>query len=331
MRITDYSVLFVIIMFPFFWVYSLHGTDDLMVMRLEQKYNQSIQTAVQDASQMMHQNEDPSLEASYDSVKLLKVDKDLLLDRFMQTISINFGLENDLPAQQAFLTYLPALVVIDYDGFYLYRSTAYTDISGNEAEKHLWTEKKLYVYEDDDGNLFRFTLDDYVHVYAQGTNQWIEGYRNELQWLTSVPLLQDAEGFENVRRQVIVSTIQDHLASAITYHNDHVLRNGNVYQFTFPTIPQEEWYNTIDDVGIMAFIQGIPVGDQYYNNYAFGSGRLVKKDVIIGAIEELTGSKYYYKSGCEFPYRPVERFNNAREAAASGYYERTCYEGQGSF
>lgn len=331
MRITDYSILFVIIMFPFFWVYSLHGTDDLVVMRLEQKYNQSIQTAVQDASQMMHQNEDPSLEASYDSVKLVNVDKDLLLERFMKTISINLDIENDSSAQQAFLTYLPALAVIDYDGFYLYRSSAYIDMDGNDAEKHLWTEKKLYVYEDDDGNLFQFTLDDYVHVYSKKADQWLEGYREELQLLSSVPLLQDEEVFENIRRQTIVTALQDHLAYTIKYHNDHILRNGNVYQFTLPTIPQEEWYNTIDDVGVMAFIQGIPVGDQYYNNYAFGSGRLVKKDVIIGAIDESSGSKYYYKSGCVFPYRPVERFNSAKDAAASGYYERTCYEGQGGF
>ncbi|WP_211747849.1 hypothetical protein [Paenibacillus sp. Marseille-Q4541] len=330
MRITDYAVLFVLIMFPMFWVYSLHGSDDLVVTRLEQKYNQSIQTAVQDASRMMHQNENPSLEASYDSVKSLRVDKDLILNTFMQTISINFGIMDDLPAQRTFLNYLPALAVIDYDGFYLYRSATYTDTEGNEAEKHSWTEKKLYVYEDDDGNIFRFTLDDYVYVYVNNAGQWLEGYRDEMQSMASVPLLQDADTFEHVRRQTIVSTIEDNLSYAIQSHNDHTLRNGSVYQFTLPIISQEEWYNTIDDVGVMAFIQGIPVGDEYYNNYAFGSGRLVKKDVMIGAVEESTGSKYFYKSGCEFPYTPVERFSSAKEAAANGYYERTCYQGQGS-
>lgn len=331
MKIIDYAILFVVIMFPIFWAYSLHESDDFEVMRLEQKYTQSIQTAVQDASQMMHQNENPSLESSYDSVKLLRVDKELILDTFMNTISLNFEIEDDPSAQRTFLTYLPALVVTDYDGFYLYRSAAYKDTDNKEAESHEWTEKKLYVYEDDNGTIFRFTLDDYVYVYAENTGQWLEGYRDELQWLSSVPLLQDADTFDAVRRQTIVSTIQENLASTIQQHNAHILRNGSVYQFTLPVIPQEEWYNTIDDVGVLAFIQGIPVGDEYYNNYAFGSGRLVKKDVIIGAIDETTGSKYFYSSSCTFPYQPVERFNSRKEAAASGYYERTCNQGQGDF
>ena len=35
---------------------------------------------------------------------------------------------------------------------------------------------------------------------------------------------------------------------------------------------------------MMAFIQGIPMGDQYYNNYALG-GRLVKAPVYFGGVD----------------------------------------------
>ncbi|MCM3126696.1 hypothetical protein ACFQ3J_03380 [Paenibacillus provencensis] len=324
MRITDYAILFVLIFFPVFWFYSLGIKEETDAVRLEQQYTQAVQTAVQDASSVMNLNEDPLLETSYASSKFTRVDKDLLLDTFIHTISINFGLDEDLSAQRAFLTYLPALLVIDYDGYYIYQSAPYTNQEGQNAEEHLWTEKKMYIYADELGNTVRFTLDDYVYAYEHRTGQWVEGYLDEIRALISIPLLQDAEAFDQVRRQTIVSEIQDGIAHAIHIHNEKALHNGYAYQFTLPVIPQEEWYNTIDDVGVMAFIQGIPVGTGYYNNYAFSGGRLVKTTPIVGGIDAETGIKYYYPSTCNLAFVPMERFTTSKEAAAAGYFEHGC-------
>ncbi|MCM3783865.1 hypothetical protein M3231_12855 [Neobacillus mesonae] len=324
MRITDYAILFVLIFFPIFWLGSLSMKDEAEVIILEQKYTQAVQTAVQDASSNMHQNEDPSLESGYASSKSVRVDKDLILQTFMHTISLNFGIEGDQSAQKAFMTYLPALLVIDYDGYYIYRSFPYTDQDGYDAEEHLWTEKKLYIYSDESGNTVRFTLDNYVYAYDHSSDRWLEGYLEEIQSLTDIPLLRNAEDFEHVRRQTIVSTIQEDLAYSIRIHNEKALRSSGAYRFTLPVISEEEWYNTINDVGVMAFIQGIPVGAGYYNNYAFGSGRLIKSTPIMGGLDPESGVKYYYPSTCSYPYIPLERFTGPKEAAASGYYEHSC-------
>lgn len=98
-------------------------------------------------------------------------------------------------------------------------------------------------------------------------------------------MLEDKDRFEQVRRITIVNSVQDRLAYYIQRHNQVALRNGVSYTFALPLISQEEWVNTMDDIGMMAFIQGIPMGDQYYNNYALGGGRLVKAPVYFGGVD----------------------------------------------
>ena len=98
-------------------------------------------------------------------------------------------------------------------------------------------------------------------------------------------------------------------------------KSGVSYTFKLPLIPKEDWVNTID-IGIMAFIQGIPIGDQFYNNYAFGGGRLIKNPVIYGAIDPQTGLKYYYRDSCSYPYRIEEAFSSEKEVACWIFPER---------
>lgn len=105
---------------------------------------------------------------------------------------------------------------------------------------------------------------------------------------------------------------------------DTFFRTLYLSNFKMPLIPEEEWVNTINDVGIFAFIQGIPVGDQIYNNYAFGGGRLVKKSSIHGGVDPATGNKYYYQSRCTVPYQPAEIFDHKKDAARSGYFPAEC-------
>ncbi|MNE83560.1 hypothetical protein D3C80_1803830 [compost metagenome] len=95
------------------------------------------------------------------------------------------------------------------------------------------------------------------------------------------------------------------------------------YIFTLPFISQEDWHNTLDDVGMMVFLQGIPIGDQYYNNYALGGGRLLKMDAIVGGENPVNGIKYQLRNSADtpFPFPIDEVFSSKADAAANGYFE----------
>ncbi|OAB38446.1 hypothetical protein [Paenibacillus glacialis] len=334
MKITNLAILFVCIFFPFFIIMDFHVRDQKTVLTLNDQYTVALRTALQDAGHMLNTNELQELEAGYESSKYFKADKELALDTFYRTLYLNFGMESDPIAQGNLTGYIPAVAVIDYDGYYIYAMTEYRDMNGQLIFKPMWNPKKPYSYSDSYGNSINFTLDNYVHAYDSGTRTWSEGFQEDIQQDVQnhisqirIPLMMDSVSFDQVRRSTIVKRIQEDLAYFINKHNEYATRYGINYTFKLPQIPQEEWTNSIDDIGMMAFIQGIPVGDQFYNNYAFGGGRLVKKTFIKGAVNE-KGIKVYYKDTCSYPYPLEETFGSEKDAARAGYFPKECVNGQ---
>ncbi|WP_408892233.1 hypothetical protein [Paenibacillus taichungensis] len=324
MKITDLSIVFVLIFLPIFWVIS-HNTDNAQEAQyLSNRYKMALQTAVLDAGAVMHQNEKQNDEAGYDSTKFVKADKELALATFTQTMALNMGIQDDPAAIRAMFNYIPAVVVLDYDGYYILANE--TEVTGNleDSFRQVWSPKKPYTYSDSNGSSINFTLDGYIYAYDAGLGMWVEGFQKELASSTQIPLLQNTETFEQIRRSRIVTSVQEELADVINRHNEFARRNGVSYTFTMPLISQEDWYNSINDTGLMAFIQGIPVGNQKINNYAIGGGRLVKKTAIVGGVDPVSGIKYYYPSTCNNGYRAEEVFTNAKQAAAQGYFEYNC-------
>ena len=96
-----------------------------------------------------------------------------------------------------------------------------------------------------------------------------------------------------------------------------------------PDIPASDWINAVDDISIMAFVQGIPTGSKsYYNSYALGASRIIRKNYVYGTTDGL-----YHEESCatlagefdEYGY-PVSggtidnMFLNNIDAAKEGYY-----------
>ncbi|WP_366295474.1 hypothetical protein [Paenibacillus sp. AN1007] len=324
MKITELSIVFVLIFFPLFYIFTLRTHDVQKASELAYRYQTALQTAVMDAGAVMHQNEKQHAEAGYESIKFVRADKELALSAFTQTMALNMGIQNDPPAVQHMFDYIPAIVILDYDGYYMYaKETAMTG-EIERSFRHVWSAKKPYTYSDSDGNSINFTLDGYIYAYDAGAGKWIEGFQQELAADSTITLLQDTAVFEQVRRSRIVTRVQDDLADVINRHNEFARKNGISYLFTMPLISQEDWYNSINDTGLMAFIQGIAAGDQKINNYAIGGGRLVKRTAVVGGMDSATGIKYHYPATCNPGFRAEEVFTTAKQAAARGYFEYNC-------
>ncbi|MGG6311061.1 hypothetical protein [Paenibacillus macerans] len=328
MKITDWAVIFVLIVSPLLWIGSLQAEDVREVNRLETRYTAALRTATQDAGNVLNRNELQQFESGYGSEKWMRADKEQALAALLNSLYLNFGVADDPVGQQALMVYIPAIVVIDYNGYFIYSVEETASPGGSTEARHRWRSKKPFVYADSFGNSLGFTLDRYITAYDVASDRWVSGLQNEIKSQVSIPLLQDHEQFEAVRRSVIVRSIEEELAEVINRHNAYAAKQGVSYTFTLPFIPQEDWNNTLDDVGILVFLQGLPVGVRYYNNYALGGGRVAKSSPVWGALNPANGLKYYYNDGClpaqSQGKRIEEVFADERAAAANGYFPADC-------
>src|SRR5690606_6287039 len=104
--------------------------------------------------------------------------------------------------------------------------------------------------------------------------------------------------FDRIRRSSIVQTIEKQLNYEINHHNQITTSMGMTYKFALTVITQEDWYNTIDDVGILAFLQVYPLNrlDRTYNQYAFAGSRLFKSETIYATIRN--GIPIFWEERC---------------------------------
>ncbi|MGG4396298.1 hypothetical protein ABEX25_18505 [Paenibacillus thiaminolyticus] len=321
------ALFFVAIFFPAMLLQDWRIEDQAGALELKRMYDGAVHAAVQDAAVALHMNEYQQYEAGYDSFKHFRANKKRALEQFYETLFTNFGVSGDAVGQQVLLGHIPVIAVMDYDGYWIH---AYGEIRNSDGElesKPLWHAKKPYAHADALGNSVSFTLDDYVHAFDATTERWYEGKRERVNEASGqrIPILADAGQFEQVRRTTIVNTLQADLAHYINFHNTHARKLGITYTFTLPLIGQEDWNNTVDDIGIIAFIQGLPMGVHDYNTYAFGGGRLVKRPVVYGAARD--GIRIYYRSRCGEREAILETFASEKEAAAQGYFPRPCPSG----
>lgn len=322
MKWIEWAVVGVLIFFPFATVNQVEVELMRRTMLTELRYDAALDAAVDAAAQALMTNADQRHESRYESAKRMAVNKEQAVAAFYRTLYANFGIADDVIAQGVLKRYIPVIAVIGYDGFYIFAEDEWMDSSGLVEMGPRWGAKKPYAYADSSGNSLSFTLDEQVLAYAAGNRSWHEGLRAEIRTEAGIPLLDDPALFEQIRRSTIVNAIQDELAYRINRHNEAVSRSGFSYTFTLPTIPLEEWHNTIGDVGIVAFMQGIPMGSKVYNNYAFSGSRVIKKEEIVGARKGTM--KVYYRGSCPFSYPIEETFSSEKAAAHKGYMPLSC-------
>ncbi|MBV6712786.1 hypothetical protein [Paenibacillus chitinolyticus] len=326
MKTAKLAIFFVLIYVPFAWTNKFDAKAQFQMLFLETKYDAAVNAAVQDGAAALAVNEKQGEEARYESSKKVRVNRKEAVDSFYKTFFSNFGVSENAAGRQVLDSYLSALLIVGYDGCYSYTFESYTGEDGFERSRRLEGPKRPYVYQDPTGEVIAFTLDEYVTVKNASGTGWVEGFRSELQPKTQTALLKPGARFDEVRRGAIINTIQRELENAIREHNIQTRRLGAAYTFTLPLLSDEEWSNTIDDVGMLAFVQGIPIGYRTYNNYALGGARIVKRPVFYGYRE--SNLPYFTSSRCPRPQEILETFTSSKAAAAAGYYPKECVNGR---
>lgn len=183
--------------------------------------------------------------------------------------------------------------------YYSYTYYLYTDV--NNASKLSYTDD----YEVAKSNLhsihiIEFTMDDYIThrgYVCKNTGDideipvssfYISDSKNNSKLVDNVDsnaslsqreknvLSRIIANLQNKRKSVIINSIQDEMEYATNNNNSYASQAGIRYNFVFPTLEEGEMESQIQNVGIMALVQGISIGNRYLNVRAYSTSKLTE-------------------------------------------------------
>lgn len=113
------------------------------------------------------------------------------------------------------------------------------------------------------------------------------------------PLVSDSI-FNNHRLAIIRKSIETSLNTVISK-----FKAVTLYDYAMPVISNEDWYKILNNVSMVTFMQGIPMGYRYYNNYAVITNNVNKEvvkaeNIYIVTEDTATGkNREYHQPGCK--------------------------------
>lgn len=306
MKLTDLALIFIGILLPIIIVVYVNVSYTIKSEEQEMYYEKLVNSAAQDAADQMKQveNDDNQIDYGYsgESDKKVNINAQVAVNTFLDSLYNNFGIKGNRSAEAYFQVFVPAIAVFDYNGLYVSSLETYDSASGKVTE-HVLKPKRYYSYTyyiKADGTLqetrpadtqlkeihtVEFTMDDYIThrgSHKEGAN-WID-YPVKSFYVADTKNNGDLNSTGNIdtvvshlkeqRTKVIVNTVTQEMSYAVNANNSYARAAGITYSFAFPTTTSDELYQAIDRIGVMAFVQGINVGNRYLNTKTYGVTKL---------------------------------------------------------
>ena len=402
MKILHWAIILLAIILPVSIVCRLLVTSRFNALKDEVRINNAIDTATKDAIDQIIVVSDLM---EYDNqfggvINITPALAQESIDTFFHTMAVNYNLaytskENNSDSsliKSYFASYIPAVIVIAYDGFYTYS----LENNGNSGYRYQLSTKIPFTYTPPGANYtIGYTLGDDIYLYPHGSNVCYSGkiYYSDLEVIeeqynhySNDYLATDASSISNIsdeiqviayamqeqavgglmnlkgyvlpsgdnflddyskdengnitvgdfhkhRRAAIIKIITDVLTEEINEHNTYSDTMGITYRFTLPEITNDEWINTINDISVLAFVQGIPIGTTkgiYYNNFALGGSQIVNSEMLYGDLyhNDLTGkeTRLYHRANCKYlkekhgeNLSSLQKFPTREAAISRGY------------
>lgn len=161
-------------------------------------------------------------------------------------------------------------------------------------------------------HFIEFTMDDYIThrgvITEEGSIKdipvssfYITDRKNNSKLVTYTTSMKPKE--ENIlpevekklqekRKEVIIKAIESEMIYATNNNNLYASNAGIKYNFVFPTLEEGEMESQIKNVGIMALVQGISMGNRYLNVRAYSTSKLTEVTRYYLSVPKKDNSKY---------------------------------------
>lgn len=108
--------------------------------------------------------------------------------------------------------------------------------------------------------------------------------------------LATSSTFNEHRMNVIRKSLEDNVTKAIAAFSKH---STIQYQFAMPKLTEDEWYKIENNVCIITFLQGLPIGGKMFNQYCVVSNDTNKETVGNNSVYIIDTTGEYHKPGCK--------------------------------
>jgi hypothetical protein len=276
-------------------------------------YNRILDAAIEDAISVYKNDEG--------------IDPDFAKEIFFKTLKVNFEMPDTFLSTTQLSRYVPAMVSIEQDGFSVLAQTEFTNGNGMKERQLIWQPKEPYTYQKGD-YIYRFYLDDRLEIYTRDLSQFYKGSYESLKEKEDLTdsILSNEEEYNAIKNRVIIDKIQKALNHHINAYNDFSKTFGINYEFFLPTINKGDWENSISDVSLLVFFQGLPIGSRgnYYNNYAVGGSRIIKSKLYYVTEDLVSRKREYHEEYCQILENnnssTLEIFKSKFDAAKTGAF-----------
>lgn len=106
--------------------------------------------------------------------------------------------------------------------------------------------------------------------------------------------------FNEHRIAVIRKSIETNLTTAIANYNS---QSGSNYEFVMPKIDEVSWYSIENNVSIISFMQGMPIGQKYFNDYSVITNtkneEVINSQSVYVVTQNDDGNYEYHQPGCK--------------------------------
>lgn len=134
-----------------------------------------------------------------------------------------------------------------------------------------------------DGSAYSEFMGDNTSVLATSSNNNPE----ELQ-----------SAFNQHKREVMKLSIQDNLNNAIAVYNKHSSSMGTNANFKMPKLKDQDWEKLLTNVNMISFMEGLPVGNGIYNNYAIVTSTKNKQYISPDSLYFIDNANTYHQINC---------------------------------
>lgn len=246
--------------------------------------------------------------------KKINVNAQVGVDSFLKSMYDTFDITGNEYAEDYLNLFIPAIAVVEYDGVRVSQNETITQPDGSQAVDRVLRPKRYFTYtysivgrtgnysivsgkaSSSSGDLVsihtvEFTMDDLI-VHRGYDNLFMEEIPTSQFYITDaknnddlVAGVADSSSVDelkskvvthllDMRKDIIASTVSQELSYSVNANNLYARQAGIAYNFTFPSTSDADMYNMVDGVGIIAFMQGISVGNKYLNTKAYGISTL---------------------------------------------------------
>lgn len=155
MKLTDFALIFLAITVPIILVVYINVSYTIKAVEQEMSYKKIINAAVDDATYAMKEveSDDKTIDYGYSGIwdKKVNLNAQIGVNAFFDSLYNNFGIKGNMSAEKYLQLYVPAVVVVDYNGIQTSSIEIREEIDSRTGEtkqtiEHVLKPKRYYTY-----------------------------------------------------------------------------------------------------------------------------------------------------------------------------------------